>query len=140
MPMKTILTAILLTGICFSSNAHAIIRTDGEAPFTISVTKEFTPSEWAKKPTYLQRVAGKLSFGLKNLLLGWTDLFKEPAQAVREETNLIAGTLTGVKEAIQNTVGGALHIISFPVTAIDPTLPDGGIRREAPSAPEESSQ
>jgi len=83
-------------------------------------------SEWSVQPTYSKQAAGKLKFGLTNVLLGWTALFREPIKAARSGENVFVGIGRGVWTAVGQTVGGAAHAVSFPVTAIDVPLPEGG--------------
>ncbi len=48
-------------------------KSDGR--LTLSLTKDYTPSPWTNEMGYGNQAMGKLGFGLKNLFLGWTDLF-----------------------------------------------------------------
>lgn len=98
----------------------------GGAKCTLSLTKDYTASPWTSEMGYTNRAVSKLGFGLKNLLLGWTDLFVEPKEAGESGANVFAGLGVGLKDAIENTLGGAVHIVTFPITAIDAPLPEGG--------------
>ena len=89
----------------------------------------FADSPWTEKSTYNSEVAGKLQFGLKNMFLGWLDLFIEPIRAgchCKEGDNVVAGIGKGVMDAIYNTVGGAVHLVTFPLIADFP-LPEDGV-------------
>ena len=77
------------------------------------------------KNSLFEKSINKLGFGLLNGLTGWTALFFEP---MREE-NKFTGIVKGSWRTITNTVGGALHILTFPVP-IDIPLPDGGVNFE----------
>jgi hypothetical protein len=77
--------------------------------------------------TYSERISGKFQFGLKNVLLGWIDLFYEPNKAVSDKTNVWAGVGKGLVDSIVNIVGGAFHLITFPIPADFP-LPDDGVQ------------
>jgi hypothetical protein len=98
----------------------------GGAKVTLSLTKDYTPSPWTSETGWSSRAVGKLGFGVKNLLLGWTDLFVEPKEAVDAGGNILTGIGVGIKDAIENTLGGAVHIITFPLTEVDAPLPEGG--------------
>lgn len=99
---------------------------DDGASVTLSLTKDYTASPWTHEAGYSNRAIGKLGFGIKNLLLGWTDLFVEPMDASNSGGNLLKGIGVGLKDGIENELGGAVHIITFPFTNIDAPLPEGG--------------
>jgi hypothetical protein len=96
------------------------------AKWTLSLTQDYTASPWTSEVGYSNRAIGKLGFGVKNLLLGWTDLFVEPKEAMDGGENLLKGIGIGLKDAVENTLGGAVHLVTFPITAIDAPLPEGG--------------
>lgn len=98
----------------------------GGAKWTLSLTKDYTPSPWTSEVGWSNRAIGKLGFGVKNLLLGWTDLFVEPREASQAGGNVLQGIGVGVKDAVENTLGGAVHLVTFPVTCLDAPLPEGG--------------
>ncbi|HOW88340.1 MAG TPA: hypothetical protein PKV84_06775 [Candidatus Omnitrophota bacterium] len=85
-----------------------------------------TPSAWTEEKNYGDRVSGKLQFGLANTLLGWIDLFAEPNKFANEGKNVWSGVGKGMVDSVVNTVGGAIHLVTFPVPA-DLPLPDGGV-------------
>jgi hypothetical protein len=99
----------------------------GGAKTTLSLTPEFTPSPWTREVGWCRRARAKLGFGLANLLLGWTDLIHEPRQAPREGGTVFTGVAVGLKDALENTLGGALHLLTWPLTEFDAPLPEGGI-------------
>ena len=99
----------------------------GNAKMTLSLTKDYTPSPWTHEVGYGQRAMGKLGFGAKNLLLGWTSLFTEPHQAVSAGDNLLVGIGKGLKNGLENELGGVVHLVTFPLTEVDAPLPDGGV-------------
>ncbi len=99
----------------------------GNAKYTLSLTKDYTASPWTSEVGYADRVKGKFIFGAKNLLLGWTELFTEPREASQEGGNVLAGIGVGVKNAVEDTLGGAVHLVTFPIPAIDAPLPQGGV-------------
>ena len=83
-------------------------------------------SIWADEATYRQQAIGKLKFGVTNALLGWTSLFREPMKANQAGENVFVGIGRGVWDAVGQTVGGAAHAVTFPLTMIDIPLPEGG--------------
>ena len=93
---------------------------------TLSLTKEYTASPWTSEVGWGKRAVAKLGFGVKNLLLGWTDLFVEPKEASEAGGNVLTGIGVGLKDAVENTLGGAVHIVTFPITCLDAPLPEGG--------------
>lgn len=98
----------------------------GETKLTLSLTKDYTASPWTSEMGYGKRAMGKLGFGVKNLLLGWTDLFIEPKEAMDAGENVFKGILVGVKDGLENELGGVVHIVTFPLPQIDAPLPEGG--------------
>ena len=83
-------------------------------------------SPWADEATWGAQATGKLKYGVTNLLLGWTSLFREPVQASQAGENVFVGIGRGVWNGVGQTVGGALHAVTFPLTMIDVPLPEGG--------------
>ena len=83
-------------------------------------------SPWADEVGYANQAKGKLVYGVKNVLLGWTELFTQPHEAIQNGENVFVGLGKGVWNGVGQTVGGALHAITFPIPAIDVPLPEGG--------------
>lgn len=104
----------------------ALGAADEGSKITLSLTKDYTASPWTHEVGYSNRAIGKLGFGIKNLLLGWTDLFIEPKEASANGGNLLKGIGIGLKDAVENELGGIVHLVTFPITAIDAPLPEGG--------------
>lgn len=98
----------------------------GGAKYTLSLSKDYTPSPWTNEVGWSSRALGKLGFGVKNVLLGWTDLFIEPQEELQAGGNFFKGLGTGIKDTIGNELGGVLHVLTFPITAVDVPLPEGG--------------
>ncbi len=94
--------------------------------FMVVAPMGFAASPWTEEKTYGDRISGKLAFGLTNTLLGWIDLFAEPNKYANEGKNVWAGVGKGLVDTVVNTVGGALHLITFPIPA-DLPLPDNGV-------------
>ena len=101
---------------------------DGGAQWTIPLCpKTATASPWTAEVGWGSRAVGKLGFGVKNLLLGWTELFTEPKQASAEGRNVLGGLGKGLVNGLMDTIGGAVHIVTFPITGLDAALPQGGV-------------
>lgn len=91
-------------------------------------------SPWTEKTTYKEKILGKLDFGFKNTLGGWTAIFSE-AQKGDPNCNCKAlGTLKGIGRGLAyglvDTVGGILHIVTFPIPQLDVPLPNNGVTFE----------
>ena len=83
-------------------------------------------SSWASGATYGDQAVGKLKFGARNVLAGWTELFREPVRAGKAGENVLVGIGRGVWYAVGQEIGGALHLVTFPIPQIDIPLPKGG--------------
>ena len=127
MVVASIAVLVGLAGVLVAFPAAGEAATmGGGAKWTLSLTKDYTASPWTHEVGYGKRALGKLGFGVKNILLGWTDLIVEPKEASESGGNVLTGIGMGIKDAIENELGGAVHIITFPITAIDAPLPEGG--------------
>ena len=89
----------------------------------------FAASPWTEEATYADRVGKKLEFGLKNVLLGWVDLFYEPNKAHNEGTNVWAGMGKGLVDTVLNIGGGAVQLVTF-LFPVDIPLPENGVALE----------
>ena len=87
----------------------------------------FAASPWTTNTTYSDKVTGKLSYGFTNLTLGWLDLFYEPHRYHVEKKNIFLGIGKGIFDLVGNTVGGALHTVTFFIPQIDVPIPDNGV-------------
>ncbi len=94
--------------------------------WTLSLTSDYTASPWTKEVGYGNRAGSKLIFGLKNALVGWTEIFREPKAAMDRGDNFFVGLGKGLKNGIVEELGGVVHIASFPITCLDVPLPGGG--------------
>ena len=83
-------------------------------------------SPWTQEEGWGNQARGKFVYGFKNVLLGWTDLFSEPYEAINSGGNFFLGLGEGLWNGVGQTVGGALHLVTFPITGIDLPLPEGG--------------
>ena len=115
--------AVLAVGISAAPSAQAA---DGVgAPVTLSIGPA-TPSPWTQEVGYTNQAVAKLKFGLKNALLGWTDLITEPQEASHSGEGFLKGLGFGVKDAVLNELGGVIHTVTFFLPQIDAPLPEGG--------------
>ncbi len=113
--------------VAYPAMAHAAgMAAQPGAKVTLSLTKDYTPSPWTSEVGYGQRALAKLGFGAKKLLLGWTSLVTEPREAVDQGDNLLVGIGRGLKNALENELGGVVHIVTSPLTEVDAPLPEGG--------------
>ena len=117
-----LLAAYPVVGAAAEHGGHAM----GGAKCTLSLTKDYTPSPWTSEMGYSKQAMGKLGFGIKNLLLGWTDLFVEPKEASDKGENILKGLGIGLKDAVENELGGVVHTVTFFLPQIDAPLPEGG--------------
>ena len=88
-------------------------------------------SPWTEGKTYQEKVVQKLDFGFKNTLGGWTKIFTE-AQAGDPNCKCKVGSTLkglgrGVVYAVADTLGGILHLVTFPFPQIDVPLPQNGV-------------
>lgn len=90
----------------------------------------FAASPWTEKTTYKEKALGKLDFGVKNLLAGWLEIFRQPIKYNKDGKSGAEGALVGIYYAIADTIGGALHLVTFPITQIDVPLPNNGVQFE----------
>jgi len=82
-------------------------------------------SPWVDEGVWKAKAAGKLLYGGKNLLLGWTELITEPDESMWGGTSVTAGIFRGVWNAVGQTLGGAAQVLTFPYTSLDIPLPEG---------------
>ena len=126
MGMAVLSTAALVGLVSALVAFPAVGEAADGAKITLSLTKDYTASPWTHEVGYTNRVVGKLGFGIKNLLLGWTEIFTEPRDALSSGGNFFVGLGKGLKNGIEQELGGAVHLVTFPITAIDAPLPEGG--------------
>lgn len=111
-----------------STAEHGGQATAGDNVITLSLTKDYTASPWTSETGYANRAKGKLVFGAKNLLLGWTELFTEPKEALDGGENFFVGLGRGLKNAVEDELGGAVHLVTFLIPQVDAPLPGGGVQ------------
>jgi hypothetical protein len=85
----------------------------------------FAASPWTQKEGYDGKLVGKLMFGLRNLVFGWTEIFMAPAAAFDSGDNVMAGFGKGLLNMVIYTVGGAANTVTFPIP-FDIPLPNNG--------------
>ena len=85
-------------------------------------------SPWTKETGWANQAREKLVYGLKNTLLGWTEIVTEPYDTVQGGGNFFVGVVRGLWNAAGQTIGGALHLVTSPITQIDVPLPEGGTK------------
>ncbi len=85
------------------------------------------PSPWTQETTNKEKMLGKLDFGMKNLLAGWTELLAQPYYALKHDCCALKGFGRGIYYAVADEIGGALHLLTFPITSLDVPLPNGGV-------------
>ena len=100
----------------------------GGAKWTLSFTPEYTPSSWTQEVGYGNRLLSKLGFGVKNVLLGWTEILTEPKHAIDDGSNFFVGVGKGLTNGVGQELGGAVHLVTFFITELDAPLPEGGTR------------
>lgn len=85
------------------------------------------PSPWTQETTHKEKMLGKLDFGMKNLMAGWTEIFAQPYHAIQHKCCVVKGLGRGLYYAVADEIGGVLHVITFPITSVDVPLPNGGV-------------
>ena len=94
----------------------------------LGATVSFAASPWASGANYQDKVTQKFGFGLTNLVFGWTQIVTQPMDYNKAGKNVFKGAGVGVVNFLADTVGGALHLVTFLVPQIDVPLPDNGVK------------
>ena len=87
----------------------------------------FAASPWTTETTGVKKAEQKLIFGIKNLLGGVSELFTKPMDYHKQGKNVGEGIWKGLANTVTYTIGGALHVATFPIP-IDLPLPDNGVQ------------
>jgi len=126
--MKGVAIASMMIGLLVACPvaSQATQESDSSVKYTLSLTKAYIPSEWTAEPTYMSRSGQKLVFGGKNTLLGWMELYNEPKESIQDNRGFFRGMGRGLANMTGDTIGGVLHVATFPITALDVALPEGG--------------
>ena len=105
---------LLVSGSAFAGTRRRIQRQGSSSP-------------WLKERGWTDQATGKLAYGLKNTLLGWTELLTEPYEAATAKNgSVLQGIGEGIWNAVGQTVGGAVDLATFPATGAVVPLPEGG--------------
>lgn len=97
-------------------------------------------SPWTAEQGYANQSVAKFKFGMKNVLLGWTEIFSETQKHTCPDmqdgkctkksccpVTFGRGLGRGIVHFALDTVGGALHLVTFPLPQIDVPLPENGV-------------
>ncbi len=87
----------------------------------------FASSPWVGQASYGKTALDKLSFGLKNTTGGWTEILRRPFDHGFDGKGMLLGLGTGIYNTVTYTVGGAMHLGTFPITSLDIAIPDNGV-------------
>ncbi len=113
-------SVVMMSCICLSSVADAKTVRRNRMGASSS-------GPWLKEKEWTDQAGGKALYGLKNTLLGWTELLTEPYEgATTPGDSFVAGVGRGVWNAVGQTVGGAADVVTFPFTGAVVPLPEGG--------------
>jgi len=113
--MKKSVSFLLLLGITIIALQVAIPKA--------SANEDWPASHWTNEKSYFEKSLHKLGFGLYNVTSAWMEIFVEP----HRHSNPFEGLAIGFGKAVTNTIGGAIQIVTFPLTT-DAPLPEGGAR------------
>ncbi|MBI3307474.1 MAG: hypothetical protein HYZ84_06700 [Candidatus Omnitrophica bacterium] len=91
--------------------------------FVFFVSNSASASPWAEEAEYFPRIFGKLGFGLKNSLLGWSEIFIQPTQP-KYKTDW-EGFCVGMAAALVETGNGLIHLVTFPIPVDVPDIGRG---------------
>jgi len=84
-------------------------------------------SPWTEAEDYQSLTEQKLTFGLKNAFFGWSEIFDRVDQYNYEDKSPFTGFFEGIYYAVIYTIGGVLHVATFPLP-IDVPLPNNGVQ------------
>ena len=95
----------------------------------------FAASSWNREGiSRCEKMKEKFVYGLTNVALGWTEILQEPGEAIKEKRCFLCGFGQGLGNALGDTVGGAVHLITFWCPKTDVALPEGGTDIIGPSS------
>lgn len=109
--MKKIMTIVLLAVVFLGSLSGAGLAA----------------SPWKEQTGYANQLKYKLDFGFRNTLLGWSEVITEPWEAHKENGSILESAGRGIWNAVADTIGGILHLATFPLTMVDLPLPENGV-------------
>ena len=84
-------------------------------------------SPWMDAGSYPNKAFQKLMYGIQNVALGWSEIITEPLQHHHTNKQLANSLAKGFMNAVTDTVGGAVHAVTFPFTNVDVVLPEKGV-------------
>ena len=99
-----VITLIVSVLWCSAAGA-ATVKEGTKCPICSKANKE--------TDSYATKAGSTLARGTANLLLGWTELIRQPAQEVKQGGNVLTGVAEGVTEGFKRTVGGAAELLTF---------------------------
>ena len=95
--------------------------------FVLASAPAFAASPWNQPSVpYGQKAWNKFVYGFKNVIFGWTEILQEPMEAHKEGKCMLMGLGEGIGNALGDTVGGAIHLVTFWCPKTDIPLPEGG--------------
>lgn len=126
--MRFKLLAVMLVAGSFMCPAIANATSmDHGAKYTLSFSKDYTPSAWTNEMGYMAQAKHKFMFGAKNTLFGWLELYDESKESMDQGEGFLIGLGRGIVNTIGDTLGGVLHFATSPITVLDIPLPEGGM-------------
>jgi len=65
------------------------------------------------KADYSSKATSTLARGATNVLFGWTELIRQPAQEARAGGSVFTGIVQGARRGVQRTMAGAGELLTF---------------------------
>ena len=97
------------------------------AVFMLFASSAFAASPWNREGISRgEKMKEKAIYGFKNVALGWTEILQETGEAIQAKKCPFKGFGTGVWNAVGDTLGGAVHLVTFWCPKTDIPLPEGG--------------
>lgn len=66
-----------------------------------------------RAPSYPTKAGLTLLRGAANMLLGWTELFRQPVKAAEQHENVLTGVARGVGSTVTRTAAGLGEVLTF---------------------------
>ena len=112
----------------WAKDQQKAIKTTPASRSWVTFEKRKQQSPWKKRTGWGRQAQGKLAFGARNTLLGWTEVVTEPYAAAQHGRSVAGGLVKGLWNGLADTLGGAAHLVTFPITSLDVPLPQGGVQ------------
>ncbi len=96
--------------------------------FLVFSPVSFGAPPWRTAERYDQKISEKLTYGVQNTLLGWTEVIEEPEMAAEDGKDTWAALGRGIRNAFWDTLGGAAIMGTFFIPQIDIPLPHDGVQ------------